>query len=781
MVLKTVNDEVIDRVELFVRTELPTILISMKTRTDMSDADYYGEIYVHSPESFKFSIGDRILISELVNYVRTACEKSQLNAGLNHVEQPSNNRTSIHGDKNIIPITQNIRTTQTHYFLNKLLETANRNAQRPRGGYRYDDETKKFASYFRLIAGPLAYKTLTQNLPLALPALPSVNRYVHRSNCRVTECVPRYDELYQYLEERGHEKVVSLSEDGTRIIGRVQYDKYTNQLIGFVPPINKQTGLPIPFCYPARNAPEIVQHFTEGNSTSLLVNVIMAFPVSQNPPAPFCLLIYGTDNKYNANDVCNRWESIIRALNKLTIKVLSISSDSDPKYNSSMKQLSKLGNPSQKFDALNWFRCGDRDFNLFFTIYVQDTIHLANKLRNLLLKTIANVHKLPCGKFYIQQSHLKHLIELFTKDKHNLSPMVLNPVDKQNFESVVRISDGNVIALLRKHVIGSQATAKFLEIIRYIIDSYMDISLQPLERLYKIWYSVFFVRLWRKFIRSKKNLTLKNNFITTNTYNCIELNAHSMLLCIVQLREQNLKHLFLPNLMSSQPCESLFRQIRSFTTTYSTVANCSVKEILQRISKIQLQNDIVVSETVSNFVFPHLIRNNNKTKPTIYDLPTNNEILTEMQKVKRDVMNDAIALGIIKEKQTNNTNFACNLMPYTEKCKKKEQKDKQSESFHKHWRHEHIRFSSLGLQNYAHQFDEDEVDEFSSFVEVFRNDTINRRIIVRKTSLCWLLRSDHVRVSSDRLERVKTNSKKKINKKMNGTKYNTNKPMKKLH
>lgn len=60
----------------------------------------------------------------------------------------------------------------------------------------------------------------------------------------------------------------------------------------------------------------------------------------------------------------------------------------------------------------------------------------------------------------------------------------------------------------------------------------------------------------------------------------------------------------------------------------------------KRLSKIQLQNDIAISEITSNFVFPHLIRNNNKIKPTVYDLPTNHEIWTEIEKAKKCAMND---------------------------------------------------------------------------------------------------------------------------------------------
>lgn len=427
-----------------------------------------------------------------------------------------------------------------------------------------------------------------------------------------------------------------------------------------------------------------------------------------------------------------------------------------------MKILSKLGHPSKKIPDLNWFCCGDIDFDHFQTIYVQDPIHLATKMRNLLLKTKNFSQKLPCGKYYVEQSHLKQLIRMFTKDKHNLSPMVLNPIDKQNFESVLRICDDKVIELLRNHVIGSQATVKFLTITKYFIDSYMDLRLMPLQRVYKCWYSVFFIRLWRDSIYENKQLTLKENFITTNTYNCIELNAHSLILCIIQLKEHNMPHFFWTNYMQSQACESIFRQLRSFTTTYSTVANCSVKEILQRINKIQFQSD-TASRIGSKFVFPQFSRNKNINDAIVYDLPTTTEIVDEIEKAKKHAIINAIAIGLVSKQNLNKIDLACKLKPYTNKrtINKNVAQTPNGINIARNYTQRILRMGSIALKNYADNFGSEELEETVSFVEVFRDDEINMRIIVKKTSFCWLLRGDHVRLSSDRLERVKADVKMK--------------------
>lgn len=65
----------------------------------------------------------------------------------------------------------------------------------------------------------------------------------------------------------------------------------------------------------------------------------------------------------------------------------------------------------------------------------------------------------------------------------------------------------------------------------------------------------------------------------------------------------------------------------------------------------------------------------------------------------------------------------------------------------------------LCLKNYDYKFIDGKESENSSFVEVFRDNSKQKRIVVKKTSLCWLLRKEHVRLSSDRFERVKADIK----------------------
>lgn len=598
--IRRLNDEGIAKAETFAQMDLEGILMAKCVRenislSDVEKAKFFG-VFAHNPRDFRFQHDELILIRRIVAHIvdifkceeiTDALANFTLNDGsdslasnwfftqsiseLTELESSS----SVELQANEKESSTHMPQTRTHYFLNRLLATADRNACRQENGYRYDDDIMNFAIYFRMLAGPLAYNTIQNNLKCAIPSLSTTNRHIQNSNISITEGLLRCEELLQYLRIRKLPLCVALSEDATRIEGKVQYDVRSNQLIGFILPIDPDNGLPIPFTFKARSANEIVEHFSCQNPTANYVNTVMAKPVG-NAPA-FCLLIFGSDSKFTAREVANRWEYIISELQKLNILVLSVSSDSDPRYNSAMRQKSFLGSKSNIFPGTEWFSCGS---NLNPPFYIQDTTHIGTKMRNFFLKTLGSQRKLPFGnKYIIKIDHLQQLKNSFSKDKHQLTETALNPHDRQNFESVLKICSPKVIELMRNHIDGSEATVMYLTIMRNFIDSFLDTKLSPLERVQKVWYSIFIVRIWREYVLRTKSLNLKKNFLTSYCYVCLELNAHSLVLLLLHLKKINKPEFFKPELLDSQQCEKFYSQLRSLTTTFATKANCPVKEM----------------------------------------------------------------------------------------------------------------------------------------------------------------------------------------------------------
>lgn len=696
----------------------------------------------------------------MVKYVNEIIERDGLKQALHHftlkTDQDKKNarETATDSCNGNEKIEIQCQPGRTHFFLNKLISTANQNANREKGGYRYDWDIKSYATYLRTLAGPQAYDTLQKNLECALPSLSSTNRYIQSSNFKIFEGVLRSEQLLIYLEERNLPLVVSLSEDATRIVGKVQYHSSLNQIVGFTLPTNAENGMPIPFAFPARNADEIIQYFSDKNSVSSLINIIMAQPISKAPP--FCLLLFGSDNKYKADDVSKRWKYITNELSKVNIKVLTISSDSDPKYNAAMRELSNLGSETSK--SVHYFSCGQNENSPFF---VQDTVHIITKLRNFFLRTSWNKKQLPFGNKFIKLEHLYELLDKFPKDQHRLTASILNPIDKQNFPSAQRMCDSKVISLLKDNVKDSEATIQYLQMMNNILESYMDPDLTPLERIRKIWYSVFIIRIWRQFIVSHKKYVLKDNFLTLNCFTCIELNAHSMVRIVLFLKKNNMSAFFLPDLFESQPCESMFRQFRSLTTTYSTVTNCTVKEATSRISKIQLLNEIT-HNTTSHFVYPRYIKNRDTETRNNFELPTAKEIFHEITKCEIDAIATAKKFKLITIAE-NKKKYVCKINPFKPKINNvfTGQNLQPNIIIDKHMFKQSY-FKNIQLKDFSGKINPDEINENDPYVQVQCDE--NKKVIVKKTSLCWLLATDTRKLSSDRLYRVKLSTKSKISK-----------------
>lgn len=119
--------------------------------------------------------------------------------------------------------------------------------------------------------------------------------------------------MAEYLESNNYPKYVFLSEDGSGLVQKVTYDIHSNQLVGLVLPFNDTTGIPKMFSFEANSAEDIENFLKLPKST--LVYIVAAKPLI-NGAAPFILHIFGTNNKFTASDVLNRWAYTKAELNK---------------------------------------------------------------------------------------------------------------------------------------------------------------------------------------------------------------------------------------------------------------------------------------------------------------------------------------------------------------------------------------------------------------------------------------------------------------------------------
>lgn len=118
---------------------------------------------------------------------------------------------------------------------------------------------------------------------------------------------------------------------------------------------------------------------------------------------------------------------------------------------------------------------------------------------------------------------------------------------------------------------GTEGTQAFLKVMNHSYSSLVKKNMALEERIYRIWYSVFFLRIWKRWISKHPNWTVTDNFITTNCYSAIEINAHNLIELVRVFRDDpNLNEkMFIPYLFNSQMCEKIFRATRSLTSTVS--------------------------------------------------------------------------------------------------------------------------------------------------------------------------------------------------------------------
>lgn len=367
-------------------------------------------------------------------------------------------------------------------------------------------------------------------------------------------------------------------------------------------------------------------------------------------------------------------------------------------------------------------------------VFVQDTTHVGVKLRNRLLKPNIN---LPMGSFHVSVSHLISLVENVQKSVHGLCQSDVCPNDRMNFHSFSKITDDRVIEALQKYVNNSEGTVKYLQICKEVTSSYLQLDLLPLERIFQMWHAMYFLRIWRQQIKSSRNFTFQDNYISANAYTCIELNSRSLIDLVKKYRNENKPELFLPALFDSQTCERSFRQFRSLGTTEYTKINFSLYELLHMIGRMEVQNDIAYIKLANESVsFP----NKRVGKSTIHTLPSDQEINSTILNAKNIAIRDAQLFEMTEFDDIDNFQIQSKL-----------QINDSAEQFNNDSDEE--RSQEAEMASNLLSSDEDVELNDTAFTTVTDEDGIKRKI--RKSALVWMYRDPSVKPSKDRFRRFR--------------------------
>lgn len=127
-------------------------------------------------------------------------------------------------DNNIINSQEIMTSEVTSTYLSMLVRCAEAKAKYKNNGFRYENSLKLIATYFFIIGGRILYETLAANLPL--PSVSTISRTINACSSSLIEGTCRVIDFKQFLQARNLTSLVWLSEDATRITGRIQYDQH---------------------------------------------------------------------------------------------------------------------------------------------------------------------------------------------------------------------------------------------------------------------------------------------------------------------------------------------------------------------------------------------------------------------------------------------------------------------------------------------------------------------------------------------------------------------------
>ncbi|XP_062703425.1 uncharacterized protein LOC134285829 [Aedes albopictus] len=253
---------------------------------------------------------------------------------------------------------------------------------------------------------------------------------------------------------------------------------------------------------------------------------------------------------------------------------------------------------------------------------------------------------------------------------HKLNPTDLNAADRMKFDPTLKLISEDLINHLTDVVHDSLGTATYLKIMRNIYVAFYEQQLSPTERVTMIWFvtiniyfvtvnsvymcilrtSLFFLRAWRQ-ICMKQNKTIKH-CPTSNAYISLELSAHGLVKYMVRCRIANTPEQFVVQNMTSQPCETTFRELRSMTTVNHTSVNFTMMDVEQRFQKVQMKL-LIAYRRKHEMTFPSLQKQEHKMRMMkTSHLPNDDEIRKAIETAEQNAKILLISLGI-QESQLN--------------------------------------------------------------------------------------------------------------------------------
>lgn len=351
--------------------------------------------------------------------------------------------------------------------------------------------------------------------------------------------------------------------------------------------------------------------------------------------APYPIAIFPTNTDLNSEDFEKRIHFLSQQLFNAGFNVSFIASNGAPPQIGGQKRNMKFG---ERFDFLDYsfpfnFMHNDPCF--------QDIIHLLNKLK---IRLFDDLNTLWIGNKIAAGCHLLILVKSsISKMLHKLSLSdVLNSdmtKDKMSFKSTEKILQQCVINAL-ENIAASEGTRIYLSLMQNIYEGFLSFKISTADRISKVFYVISFLRRWRKFVKKHPNFNAEN-FITTNAWHSIEINAGFILRMALKGEGQ-----FLP-ICGSQAAESFFRNLRSISSSGLTKINFNFYEVQNMVNKINVMESVRIElEKEGIKLKEEKVKNTSNEKPSMEPPLTNEECKKLIMEASKKAAVDTLRFGI---------------------------------------------------------------------------------------------------------------------------------------
>jgi hypothetical protein len=553
-----------------------------------------------------------------------------------------------------------------------LLDTVSRNLHVKKQGRRYKASVEQFMEVILIWGGPRLADFVSQNL--LGPHLHTIYKWRQQKQPHVKpglyeQNFVELSEIYKKAKQRlelNQDVPVLICEDETAIINDITWDQRSDRLFGFCGKDGEDhkcmhdCELTVGDDDGAYNKlVSTFQTFKKGTSA----RVMMINPLHKDlPRLPVMLMC--TCNKFDSEFVQEQWRRVDELYEKHLKPVLGPkignSSDGDARRRKAMLNRSRSSSkesvlqpvPVQLGFIFNTTKNLMENGYQVHYLNDQDAIHNHKKLINPLDHA---TRSLMLGEnLLIHINHLEQVRKTFSLYEHGITKDDIMRQDRQNWKCAQKLSCKKILDCLKKLENMGHACVKGTRVYLYLVWNYAEIFFSKdaslARRVQNAAYIVHFLGIWNNFIRQHKNLQLKSNFISRETFLDTLLSAHFAVLYIVYHRDN---HPELPcqlDVTGSEPCEVLFSQFGQWVGNRRTyrfgemLANVSSMFRLEHIRSDPDGPKFKRGHEKQENIWPKLNGHNNKADLTEY--PSDNEVLKSWKAGIQEARASAVEVGM---------------------------------------------------------------------------------------------------------------------------------------